>query len=95
MRFAVIGDTREWSEPAPATPSRRPVNPAEVDTEARRRKALLRLDEWRMREFVTGLPMPEMVRQQALQIDLAAQALCCMSPIPSDFADDIYWPRIW
>jgi hypothetical protein len=33
--------------------------------------------------------------QMCRQIDLAAAALARLSPIPTDFGDDLYWPRTW
>lgn len=96
MRFAVVRDTREWSEPQdrPSLPGRS-VDAVEVENEARRRKGLLRLDEWQLRQYVTDRPVPEHVAQTCRQIDLAAAALARLSPIPADFADDLYWPRMW
>lgn len=95
MRFAVVNDSREWSEPGLAAHKGRAVHRGEVEIEARRRKTLLRLDEWQMREYVSGSPVPDRIRQQCVQIDLAAAALSLMSPIPDDFRDDLYWPRCW
>ena len=96
MRFAVIRDTREWNEPQSRVPrSGHTIDAVEVENEARRRKSLLRLDEWQLRQFVTDRPMPEHVTQMCRQIDLAAAALSRLSPIPDDFADDLYWPRMW
>ncbi|ODT65052.1 MAG: hypothetical protein ABS75_32945 [Pelagibacterium sp. SCN 63-23] len=95
MRFAIIGDTREWSEPGVDGPRRgRPVRAEEVESEAWRRKARLNLDEWRMREYVTGRPAPGRVTQLCREIELAAAALQRMSPIPADYADDVYWPHM-
>lgn len=94
MRFAVI-ENREWSHHASVHAPNQTINPTEVDREARRRKALLGLDEWRVREYVTGIPMPSNIRNLCLQIDYAAQALARLSPIPADFTDDLYWPRVW
>lgn len=96
MRFAVIEGSREWTEPArPAKESPRAIQVEDVQAEARRRLRAIKLDEWRVREFVTGKPMPDTVRHQSLQIEFAAQAIGRLSPIPEDFADDLYWPRIW
>lgn len=96
MRFVVAGQTREWSEPGTGQGREGPlVNLLELEGEARRRKVAMRLDEWQMREYVSGTPIPERVRQLCQQIDLAAQALARMSPIPKDFRDDVYWPRMW
>lgn len=96
MRFAVISDTREWSEPG--SPQARPtgtVDSEDVLYEARRRKSLLNVDEWQLRQFVTDRPMPEHIVQMCRQIDLAAAALTRLNPIPTDFCDDLYWPRTW
>lgn len=96
MRFAVIEGSREWTEPAKPDHGQRPaIHLDDVEAEARRRKRALKLDEWRVREFVTGRPMPDTIRHLSLQIDFAAQAIGRLSPIPDNFADDIYWPRIW
>jgi len=96
VRFAVIGGSREWTESAPEFTSS-PVcfEVEDVQAEARRRLKAIKLDQWRTREFVTGVPMPDNVRHLSLQIEFAAQAIGRMSPIPSDFADDVYWPRVW
>jgi hypothetical protein len=95
MRFAVVEDTREWSEPRRQAADEAPVYVSQVEAEARRRKAMLKLDEWRMREYVTGNPIPARIHQLSQQIDFAALALSSMSRIPSDFADDLYWPHMW
>lgn len=96
MRFAVIGDSREWSDASFMLVGHgRVVQQAEVEREARRRKTLAGLDEWQLQEFVTGSAMPERVPELCRQIDYAAAALSRMAPIPSDFADDLYWPRVW
>ncbi|MBN9335185.1 hypothetical protein [Devosia sp.] len=96
MRFAVISGSREWTE---ATPERisaqRPVDVEDVHFEARRRLKSLKIEEWRVREFVTGTPMPDSIRHIAAQIEFAAQAIGRLSPIPLDYADDVYWPRVW
>lgn len=96
MRFAVIEGSREWTEPVERADSdHKLVQVEEVHAEARRRLRALKLDEWRVREFVTGTPMPDTVRHRSLQIEFAAQAIARLSPIPADFADDIYWPRVF
>jgi hypothetical protein len=96
VRFAVISGSREWTEAIPdmMAPKRR-VDVEDVQDEARRRLKSLKMDEWQVREFVTGTPMPDTVRHLALQIEFAAQAIGRLSPIPADYADDVYWPRIW
>ena len=96
MHFALISDSREWSEALPQPrQNQRLVQQGELEIEARRRKTALGLDEWQLREFVTGAPMPEHIPELCRQIDLAAAALSRMSPIPGDYADDLYWPRVW
>ena len=96
MRFAVIEGSREWTEPGrrgpgPATGA---VVVADVEAEARRRLRACRIDEWRTREFITGRPMPDDVRHFAMQVEFAATAISRLSPIPHDFDDDVYWPRL-
>lgn len=96
MRFAVITGSREWTEAMPERVlPQRPVEVEDVQYEARRRLKALKVEEWRVREFVTGVPMPENIRHLALQIEFAAQAIGRLSPIPADYNDDIYWPRVW
>lgn len=92
MRFALVSETREWSEPGIAPANGSAVHPEDIEAEARRRKRALRLDEWQMREYVTGDPMPLRIRHLCQQIDFAAEALARMASIPNDFRDDIYWP---
>lgn len=95
VRFAVISGSKEWTEVLPEMRTRRSLDVEDVQDEARRRLKALKVDEWRIREFVTGKPMPDTVRHLALQIEYAAQAIGRLSPIPPDFADDVYWPRVW
>jgi hypothetical protein len=71
------------------------IRPEDVEAEARRRMREGRVSEWRTREFITGVPMPSDVKYLELQIDFAARAICKLSPIPVDFADDLYWPMCW
>lgn len=95
MRFAVIDNSREWTEPArqAGRAAQVPIVVEDVEAEARRRLRSVRLNEWRTREFITGQPMPEEVRHFALQVDFAANAISRLSPIPADFDSDVYWPR--
>jgi len=96
MRFAVISGSREWTEPTyEEAETRRSIEVRDVQAEARRRLTIIKLEEWRVREFVTGVPMPDAVRHLALQIEFAAEAIGRLSPIPGDYADDVYWPRVW
>ena len=96
MRFAVIEGSREWTEPAwrATTPARAAVLVEDVEAEARRRLRSCRLQEWRTREFITGQRMPDDIKHYALQVEFAAKAIACLSPIPDDFDSDIYWPRL-
>ncbi|WP_240233445.1 hypothetical protein [Devosia lacusdianchii] len=97
VRFAVIEESREWTEPGRRSPHVVPVTVLveDVEAEARRRLRAIKLDEWRTREFITGNPMPADVRHFALQVEFAAQAISRLSPIPEDFDSDVYWPRLW
>lgn len=73
----------------------RGVKVEDVEAEATRRLRAIRLDEWRVREFVTGRPVPADIKHLELQISFAAQAISRLSPIPSDYAADVYWPTHW
>lgn len=95
VRFAVIEGIREWNEPVwrSSEPAKVSILVEDVEAEARRRLRSCRVQEWRTREFITGHRMPDDIRHFALQIDFAAKAISCLSPIPEDFDDDVYWPR--
>lgn len=95
MRFAVIENSREWTEPVwrGTRPAQTLVLVEDVEAEARRRLRTCKLNEWRTREFVTGRPMPDEIRHYALQVEFAAKAISRLSPIPEDFDSDVYWPR--
>lgn len=97
MRFGVIEGSREWTEPNWSPPQVAPaaVSVEDVEAEARRRLRSIKLNEWRAREFITGQPIPDDVRHYALQVEYAATAIARLSPIPSDFDSDVYWPRLW
>lgn len=97
MRFAVIDGGREWTEPSRLVPVAETVSVVveDVEAEARRRLRAIKVNEWRTREFITGHPMPDDIRHMAMQIEFAAAAIARLSPIPSDFDDDVYWPRTW
>ncbi|PXA98894.1 hypothetical protein DMC47_05950 [Nostoc sp. 3335mG] len=96
MRFAVISGSREQADARPEwSPPPRQIGMRDVLIEKSRRLKAIKLDEWKVREFVTGRPMPDDVRHLALQIEYAAEAIGRLSPIPADFADDLYWPRVW
>ena len=71
------------------------VKVQDVEAEASRRLRVARIDEWRVREFVTGRPAPAEIRHFELQVAFAAQAISRLSPIPPDFAADVYWPTYW
>ena len=95
LRFAVIENSREWTEPTRRTSHAVPVSVyvEDVEAEARRRLRSVKLNEWRTREFITGRPMPDEIRHFALQVEFAAKAISRLSPIPDDFDSDFYWPR--
>ncbi|KKB83833.1 hypothetical protein VW29_13645 [Devosia limi DSM 17137] len=67
----------------------------DVEAEAQRRLRICRVQEWRAREFITGIAVPADIKHFELQVNFAAQAICCLSPIPADFDDDLYWPTYW
>ncbi|MEZ2131737.1 MULTISPECIES: hypothetical protein [unclassified Sinorhizobium] len=64
----------------------------DVKTEAARRIKDSGYEEWRVREFVTGAPIPSALKYLRMQIEFAAEALTRLSPIPHDFRADAYWP---
>lgn len=68
------------------------VRVEDVQAEAARRRRSIGFEEWRVHEFVTGRPMPSEIKYLELQITYAADALSRLSPIPSDFDSDVYWP---
>ena len=93
MRLAVIEGGLSYA--GQSERGEQPIRPEDVEAEARRRMREGRVTEWRTREFITGTPMPADVKYLELQIDFAARAICKLSPIPADFADDLYWPICW
>lgn len=95
MRFAVIENNREWTEPTRRTSHAVQVSVLveDVEAEARRRLRSVKLNEWRTREFITGHAMPEEIKHFALQVEFAAKAISRLLPIPEDFDSDYYWPR--
>ena len=95
LRFAVIENSREWTEPTRRTSHAVPVSVyvEDVEAEARRRLRSVKLNEWRTREFITGRPMPDEIRHFALQVEFAAMAISRLLPIPDYFDSDFYWPR--
>ncbi|MBJ7577975.1 hypothetical protein JHC09_08765 [Devosia sp. MC532] len=95
MRYTDFVNRREWTENGQFVAANRLIGIEEVFAEARRRKAVLNIEQWQMEEYVSGNPMPMRVQRQCKEIDLAATALSRMSPIPSDFADNVYWPPSW
>nr|WP_314259696.1 hypothetical protein [uncultured Devosia sp.] len=91
VRFAVIEGGREWN--GASWRNDRPMV-EDVEAEARRRLKCCKIQEWRTREFISGRPMPDEIRHFALQVEFAAKAIACLSPIPDDFDSDVYWPRM-
>ena len=95
MRCAVIEGGKTWSGAGQhALANRAAARVEDVRAEARRRLKSLNLDEWRMREFVTGHPIPDHIQHTAMQIEFACQAIERLMPVPEDYADDVYWPRV-
>ena len=71
---------------------RRLASADEVRIEAARRLKAIGYEEWRVREFMSGRPMPSSVRFLQMQIAFASDALAQLDPIPEDFRSDRYWP---
>jgi hypothetical protein len=92
--LTVISGGRDWAG-AQARPEARVVRVEDVEAEARRRLRAAHIDEWRAREFITGKPAPADIKHLELQITFAALAISRLSPIPADYASDVYWPTHW
>lgn len=67
---------------------------SEVFEEGRRRLNAAGVDRFEARERVTGLPMPSEVRHYKLQTEFTMSALARLDPVPPDFSDDAYWPKL-
>lgn len=72
---------------------RRRATADDVHLEAARRIKAIGYEDWRVREFMTGRPMPSSVRFLQMQIAFARDALARLKPIPQDFRSDRYWPE--
>ncbi|PZM09465.1 hypothetical protein [Rhizobium tubonense] len=64
----------------------------DVKAEAERRIRASGYEDWRVREFVTGAPMPSGLKYLRMQIDFVAEAISRLDRIPEDFRSDTYWP---
>jgi len=71
------------------------VRVEDVEDEASRRLRAAGIDQWRVREFITGRPAPAEIKHFEVQVEFAARAISRLSPIPKDFASDVYWPTYW
>lgn len=93
MKFYIVegGLDRASSKSGPDEDASRP-SMHDVKTEAARRIKDSGYEEWRVREFVTGAPIPSGLKYLRMQIEFAAVALSRLSPIPDDFRADAYWP---
>jgi hypothetical protein len=65
-----------------------------VAAEGRRRLREVGYERLAVKERVTGMQIPDAVRHYRLQVDYVVSVLSKLSPIPEDFASDIYWPKI-
>ena len=63
-----------------------------VIAEGKRRLRDIGYDGLANRERLTGLPVPKKIEHFRLQVDFVVSAISAMTPIPSDFRDDAYWP---
>lgn len=63
-----------------------------VTNEGKRRLREHGLDRYIMRERLTGVPIPPIVKSFQVQIEFAISALSQLTPVPSDITDDGYWP---
>jgi hypothetical protein len=89
MRFRVIdGGLTERR----ATPDR-PLSRSDVQAEAARRIKASGYERCRVRNLVTGEPIPRALQYLKIQITWVADTLAGLDPIPGDYADDKYWPR--
>jgi hypothetical protein len=66
--------------------------PEDVAREAARRIKAAGFDEAAVRAFMTGRGMPDWLRYFKLKVEFAGQAIARLSPIPTDFRSDRYWP---
>ncbi|AFL52748.1 hypothetical protein ABIE78_001366 [Sinorhizobium fredii] len=87
MKFRVI-------EGGKAIETRSGKGPAGIRGEAERRIRASGYEQWRVRSLATGAPMPHSIRYLKMQIDFVAEKLEQLNPIPTDFADDKYWPAV-
>ncbi|WP_026613766.1 MULTISPECIES: hypothetical protein [Ensifer] len=87
MKFRVI----EGGKAIETTPV---TGPASIRDEAERRIRASGYDQWRVRSLATGAPIPNSIRYLKMQIDLVAEKLGQLNPIPHDFTDDKYWPAV-
>lgn len=65
-----------------------------VSAEARRRLEAAGLDRYEARERLTGTAVPLPLRHYKMKIDFAVEALSTLSPLPTDFVSDTYWPDL-
>ncbi len=82
---------------AAAEEDMRPEDGRAPTAEDVRREATRRLGESgyhlsRVREFASGVQMPQTLRHLRLQLDFTAETLSRLDPIPADFRSDGYWP---
>ena len=87
MKFRVI-------EGGKATEPNVTVESATIRAEAERRIRAAGYEQWRTRSLATGAPIPRPIQYLKMQIDFVAEKLEQLTPIPSDFTDDKYWPVV-
>jgi hypothetical protein len=67
-------------------------NRDDLRREAARRLERLLHGQYKARALATGAPVPQHIRDLALQYDFVVETLSALKPIPADFRSDIYWP---
>lgn len=85
-----------WSREDNGIERQDPLAPtaADVHREAARRLRLIGYHGHRVRSLGTGKLMPDAIRHFKMQVDFVAETLSAQTPIPADFAEDRYWPRL-
>ncbi|WP_275788760.1 hypothetical protein [Pararhizobium gei] len=63
-----------------------------VRVEALRRLKEAGYEQYRVRSMATGQPIPRELKHFQMQIDLVAEKLAGLCPIPTDYTEDLYWP---
>ncbi|KRB57059.1 hypothetical protein ASE04_28575 [Rhizobium sp. Root708] len=80
---------------ASSTPIEKPTDIATlVMQEGNRRLTKAGVEHYVARQLVTGIKIPDRIMAFKLQMDFAIEVLASLSPLPSDYASDGYWPSM-